>query len=334
MPRSYPGRGLAPESHVLPARSVPALPGHTRPTRRFWKRYFPLPCPASRHWCRRNTTDFMYFTPTTLKEPRSARTMQMGRGDKAAEAAGGPALPAAAAGQQRPPPPGLPPARAAGPARRVRGGLGPSAWPVGPWPRHGRSSVHHHPLTPSRPPCAARTLGTGNAPSRRAGSRRCLDARTEAPSPVPEGQQGALESGWGTGAPGGSVSSSPARACGAQWAGWPRPGDVGRSSRAWPHRCHHVPVSPPPQPRPASPEATPGSPCPPDAAPSRGQGTTPVSPGLCRVGAFETALWGWSCSFLRGSTPAAGRGQRAARTALPGTPRPEAFPDPEAGRCG
>lgn len=97
MPRSYPGRGLAPESHVLPARSVPALPGHTRPTRRFWKRYFPLPCPASRHWCRRNTTDFMYFTPTTLKEPRSARTMQMGRGDKAAEAAGGPALPAAAA---------------------------------------------------------------------------------------------------------------------------------------------------------------------------------------------------------------------------------------------
>lgn len=126
MPRSYPGRGLAPERQVLPARSVPALPGHTRPTRRFWKRYFPLPCPASRHWCRRNTTDFMYFTPTTLKEPRSARTMQMGRGDKAAEAAGGPALPAAAAGQQRPPPPGLPPARAAGPARRVRGGLGPS----------------------------------------------------------------------------------------------------------------------------------------------------------------------------------------------------------------
>lgn len=281
MPRSYAGRGLAPERHVLlPARSVPALPDHTRPTRRFWKRYFPLPCPASRHWCRRNTTDFMYFTPTTLKEPRSARTMQMGRGDKAAEAAGGPALPAAAAGQQRPPPPGLPPARAAGPARRVRGGLGPSACPVGLWPRHGCSSVHHHRLTPSRPPCAARTLGTGNAPSRRAGSRRCLDARTEAPSPVPEGQQGALESGWGTGAPGGSVSSSPARVCGAQWAGWPRPADVGRSSRAWPHRCHHVPVSRPPQPRPASPEATPGSPCPPDAAPSRGQGTTPVSPRL------------------------------------------------------
>lgn len=149
MPRSYPGRGLAPESHVLlPARSVPALPGHTRPTRRFWKRYFPLPCPASRHWCRRNTTDFMYFTPTTLKEPRSARTMQMGRGDKAAEAAGGPALPAAAAPSPARPPAG--PGSRASTARpwwarpeRLASRPVASAWPLLCPP----SSAHSKPAT-------------------------------------------------------------------------------------------------------------------------------------------------------------------------------------------
>lgn len=72
---SHPGPGLVGEHRTfLLVGSVPPSFDHTRSMRRFWKHYFPFPCPASHHRCR-NATHFVYFTPRTLKKPRSGRVM-------------------------------------------------------------------------------------------------------------------------------------------------------------------------------------------------------------------------------------------------------------------